>query len=70
MKVYAPGDWIRMTGLAPWRQPFQKDPHVSSPAIKDTGQSAQNVRIGFLPDLTVQSLGAAATTTLANAPTV
>ena len=70
MKVYAPRDWIRMTGLAPCGQPFQKGRHVSSPAIRDTGQSAQNVRIGFLPDLTVQSLGVAATTTPANAPTV
>jgi hypothetical protein len=60
MKVSAPGNWIRMTRLAPCGQPSQKGRHVSSPVIRDTGENAQKVRIGFQPDLIVQSLGAAA----------
>ena len=43
---------------------------VNCGTVRDTGESAYKVRIGFLPDLTVQSLGAAAATAPANAPPV
>ena len=68
MNVSAPGNC--MARLAPCGQPSQKSRHVSSLAISDTGESAQNVRFDFLPELILQSLGAAATTAPANAPPV
>ena len=75
MKLSAPGDWTQMTRLASRGQPSQNRRHVqvSSPGHWGHGvsrESTQNVRIGFLPDLIVRSLGAAAAIALANAPAV
>jgi len=67
---FCPGYLMRMTRLALCGQPSQKDRQVSSLVIRETGKNAQKVRIGCLPDVVVQDLGAAATTASANAPPV